>query len=54
MEGKIIKTLAEYITQLHHENSDWFEEYKNDEFDTNGVEQDHEEKSSNKNEYSSS
>jgi len=43
MEGKTIKTLAEYITRLHenHSRSEFFKDYANDEFDTNGVEQDH-------------
>jgi hypothetical protein len=43
MEGKTIKTLAEYIAQLHENNSqsEFFKDYANDEFDTNGVEQDH-------------
>ena len=41
MEGKTIKTLAEYITKLHHDHADFFKEYEHDEFDTNGVEQDH-------------
>jgi hypothetical protein len=41
MEAKTIKTLAEYITKLHRDNPEFFKEYKNDQFDTNGVEQDH-------------
>lgn len=41
MEGKTIKTLAEYITKLHHDHGDFFEDYRDDAFDTNGVEQDH-------------
>jgi len=41
MEGKTIKTLAEYIAKLHRDNVESFKEYENDQFDTNGVEQDH-------------
>lgn len=43
MDGKTIKTLAEYISKLHHDEQrrNKFTEYANDEFDTNGVEQDH-------------
>ena len=41
MDGKTIKTLAEYITRLREENADYFEDYKHNQFDTNGVEVDH-------------
>jgi hypothetical protein len=41
VEGKTIQTLAEYIAKLNRDRSESFKEYKNDEFDTNGVEQDH-------------
>ncbi len=41
MDGKTIKTLAEYITKLHQDDAEFFKEYENDQFDTNGVEQDH-------------
>ena len=41
MEGSTIKTLAEYIAKLNHNKSESLKEYKNDQFDTNGVEQDH-------------
>jgi hypothetical protein len=41
MKGETIKTLAEYIAQLHRGQSRDFEEYSDDKFDTNGVEQDH-------------
>ena len=43
MEGKTLKTLAEYIAKLHRtgESLEYPEEYKHDELDTNGVEQDH-------------
>ena len=43
MDGKTIKTLAEYIAKLQHDRDrrDNFKDYANDEFDTNGVEQDH-------------
>ncbi len=43
MEGKTIKTLAQYIAKLHHDQA-WLEhpeQYVNDEIDTNGVSQDH-------------
>jgi len=43
MEGKTIKTLAEYIAKLHKNdrNLEHPEEYVNDALDTNGVELDH-------------
>jgi hypothetical protein len=41
MEGSTIKILAEYIANLTRDKSESFKEYKNDQFDTNGVEQDH-------------
>ena len=43
MEGKTIKTLAEYISRLHKTDQSLLhpEEYMHDELDTNGVEQDH-------------
>lgn len=41
MDGKTIKTLAEYITSLKEENAEYFDEYKHNQFDTNGVEVDH-------------
>jgi len=41
MNANTITTLAEYIARLHKEQSDYFKDYANDEFDTNGVEQDH-------------
>jgi hypothetical protein len=41
MKGETIKTLAEYIAQLHRGQRRDFEEYFDDKFDTNGVEQDH-------------
>jgi hypothetical protein len=43
MNGKTIKTLAEYIAKLHKDNDrrENFKEYADDKFDTNGVEQDH-------------
>ena len=41
VEGKTIQTLAEYIAKLNHDRSKSFKEYENDQFDTNGVEQDH-------------
>jgi hypothetical protein len=42
MKGETIKTLAEYIAKLNRDKSDdSLKEYKNDQFDTNGVEQDH-------------
>lgn len=43
MNAQTIKTLAEYIAKLHDDEKrrDIFDEYKNDAFDTNGVEQDH-------------
>ena len=41
MEGQTIKTLAEYIAKLNRDRAKDFREYKNDQFDTNGVEQDH-------------
>ena len=43
MDGKTIKTLAEYIVKLNNNKQQLEnpEEYKYDELDTNGVEQDH-------------
>ncbi len=41
MDGKTIKTLAEYISKLKEENSEYFEDYKHNQFDSNGVEIDH-------------
>ena len=41
MKSNTIKTLAEYISKLRRDNSDFFSEYKTNQFDTNGVEQDH-------------
>ena len=41
MRGETIKTLAEYIAKLHRTQCNDFKEYSADEFDTNGVEQDH-------------
>ena len=43
MEGTTIKTLAEYIAQLHKTDQSLLhpEEYTHDELDTNCVEQDH-------------
>ena len=43
MDGKTIKTLAEYIAKLNKENTNLEhpEEYVRNELDTNGVEQDH-------------
>ena len=41
MEGSTIKTLAEYIAKLNRDRFESFKEYKNDQFDTNGVEQDY-------------
>ena len=43
MDGKTIKTLAEYIAKLHRNNQSLLhpEEYVADELDTNGVAQDH-------------
>jgi hypothetical protein len=41
VEGKTIKTLAEYIAKLNRDRSESLKEYENDHFDTNGVEQDH-------------
>ena len=43
MEGSTIKTLAEYIVKLHRDRSESksLKEYEHDQFDTNGVEQDH-------------
>jgi hypothetical protein len=42
MEGKTIKTLAEYIARLHKTDQSLLhpEEYVYNELDTNGVEQD--------------
>ena len=41
MEGQTIKTLAEYIAKLDRNRAESLKEYENDQFDTNGVEQDH-------------
>ncbi len=43
MEAKTIKTLAQYIAQLHKtdQSLEHPEEYVHDELDTNGVSQDH-------------
>jgi hypothetical protein len=41
VEGTTIKTLAEYIAKLNRDRAESFKEYENDQFDTNGVEQDH-------------
>jgi len=43
MEGKTLKTLAEYIARLHKTDQSLLhpEEYMNNELDTNGVEQDY-------------
>ena len=41
MDGKTIKTLAEYIASLKEENSEYFQEYAHNQFDSNGVEIDH-------------
>ena len=43
MEGKTIKTLAEYISRLHKTDQSLLhpEEYMHNELDTNGVEQDY-------------
>ena len=43
MDGNTIKTLAEYIAQLHKTDQSLLhpEEYAQDELDTNGVSQDH-------------
>ena len=43
MNANTIKTLAEYITKLHDDEKrrELLSEYKDDKFDTNGVEQDH-------------
>ena len=41
MNGETIKTLAEYIAKLNRDRSESFKDYENDQFDTNGVEQDH-------------
>lgn len=43
MNADTIKILAEYIAKLHDDNRrrELLDNYKNDEFDTNGVEQDH-------------
>ncbi len=40
MDGKTIKTLAEYISKLKEEDAKHFQEYKHNQFDTNGVEVD--------------
>ena len=41
MDGKTIKTLAEYISKLKDENSEYFRKYQHNQFDSNGVEVDH-------------
>ena len=43
MEGKTLKTLAEYIARLHKTDQSLLhpEEYLHNELDTNGVEQDY-------------
>ena len=43
MEANTMKTLAQYIAKLHKtdQSLEHPEEYKHDELDTNGVEQDH-------------
>jgi len=41
MNGETIKTLAEYISKLKEENSEYFKDYEHNQFDTNGVEQDY-------------
>ena len=41
MEGSTIKTLAEYIAKLNRDRSDSLKDYEHNQFDTNGVEQDH-------------
>ena len=41
MQGNTIKTLAEYIAKMNQKDSERFEEYANNQFDTNGVEQDY-------------
>jgi hypothetical protein len=43
MEGKTIKTLAEYIAKLRHDHAslEHPEQYTQDEIDSNGVTQDH-------------
>ena len=43
MEAKTIKTLAQYIAQLHKtdQSLEHPEEYMHDKLDTNGVSQDH-------------
>lgn len=43
MNAETIKTLAEYITELHdnEKRRELLSEHKDDAFDTNGVEQDH-------------
>jgi hypothetical protein len=38
MNGKTIKTLAEYISRLKEEDADYFKEYESNQFDSNGVE----------------
>jgi len=43
MDGKTIKTLAEYIVSLHHKEQKLNQQYDNSVTDTNGVEQDWEE-----------
>lgn len=44
MEGNTIKTLAEYITKLRRDRDrcdQLYKHYENNQFDTNGVEQDY-------------
>lgn len=41
MDGKTIKTLAEYINKLKDEDPEFFQDYQHHQFDTNGVEVDH-------------
>jgi hypothetical protein len=40
MDGKTIKTLAEYIVSLHHKQQQLDQRYNSSVTDTNGVEQD--------------
>jgi hypothetical protein len=40
MDGKTIKTLAEYIVSLHHKQQKIDQQYDKSVTDTNGVEQD--------------
>ena len=41
VDGKTIKTLAEYINKLKQDNADYFRDYQHNQFDTNGVEVNH-------------